>query len=178
MLNLMTLFQPMKTLYARYVLPVLAAYGVTRTELDILLFLANNPQYDTARDIIEVRRITKSHASISLKSMMESGYLRGDYNEGNRKVVHLSLLPAAMPVVRAGQAQRKIPGRLPMQSNWMRPETILRHIISLQQILTFPILRVGVPLEPSVQNRMHRRTPRSLTRTMRLVVPSMAMDTP
>lgn len=107
MLHLMTLFQPMKTLYARYVLPVQTAYDITRTELDILLFLANNPQYDTAKDIVEVRKITKSHVSTSLKALTDAGYLRGYYTEGNRKVVHLALLPAAMPVVRAGQkAQR------------------------------------------------------------------------
>lgn len=44
-----------KTLYSEFVSPVCAKYGLTRIELDILLFLANNTRYDTATDIVEVR---------------------------------------------------------------------------------------------------------------------------
>ena len=43
-----------KTLYSEFVSPVCAKYGLTRIELDILLFLANNTRYDTATDIVEV----------------------------------------------------------------------------------------------------------------------------
>ena len=42
-----------KTLYSEFVSPVCAKYGLTRIELDILLFLANNTRYDTATDIVE-----------------------------------------------------------------------------------------------------------------------------
>ena len=34
-----------KTLYSEFVSPVCAKYGLTRIELDILLFLANNTRY-------------------------------------------------------------------------------------------------------------------------------------
>lgn len=48
-----------KTLYSEFVSPVCAKYGLTRIELDILLFLANNTRYDTATDIVEVRFFSK-----------------------------------------------------------------------------------------------------------------------
>ena len=37
--------------------PLCQELGLSQTALDILLFLANNPDYKTARDIVEVRHI-------------------------------------------------------------------------------------------------------------------------
>lgn len=42
-----------KKIYDQSLEPVCKKYQLTRMELDILLFLANNPGYDTAKDIIE-----------------------------------------------------------------------------------------------------------------------------
>ena len=41
-----------KKIYDQSLEPVCKKYQLTRMELDILLFLANNPGYDTAKDII------------------------------------------------------------------------------------------------------------------------------
>ena len=59
-------------------------------ELDILLFLANNPSFDTATDIIEVRYLSKSQVSFSIKLLEQWGYLRKEYLGCNRKTAHLS----------------------------------------------------------------------------------------
>lgn len=58
-----------KTLYSEFVSPVCAKYGLTRIELDILLFLANNTHYDTATDIVEVRFLAKSQVSAAIKNL-------------------------------------------------------------------------------------------------------------
>lgn len=92
-----------KKLYDRSMEPLCGLYHVTRMELDILLFLANNPQYDTAADIVEKRGFTKSHVSSSLKLLEEKGCLEKTFHEGNRKTVHLRLLPASDEIVSAGQ---------------------------------------------------------------------------
>lgn len=39
-----------KKLYTVSLEPVCKQYNLTRMELDILLFLANNPQYDSAKE--------------------------------------------------------------------------------------------------------------------------------
>ena len=80
--------------------PVCSEYSLTRMEMNILLFLANNPAYDTATDIVEVRHLTKSHVSASVKTLQARGYLQRVYLSGNkRKTAHLRLVPAAEPVV-------------------------------------------------------------------------------
>ena len=65
-----------KKLYTVSLEPVCKQYDLTRMELDILLFLANNPQYDSAKDIIERRKLTKSHVSTSIKSLTKNNYLK------------------------------------------------------------------------------------------------------
>lgn len=92
-----------KTLYARSMEPVCKEYGLTRMELDILLFLANNPMFHTAADIVEKRRLTKSHVSVSVRTLEERGLLKKSYQQGNRKNIHLSLTEDAVPVTEAGR---------------------------------------------------------------------------
>lgn len=42
-----------KTLYAKCVDEICVKHNITRMKLDILLFLANNPHFDSAKEIIE-----------------------------------------------------------------------------------------------------------------------------
>ena len=91
-----------KRLYQEKLEPVCSEYSLTRMELNILLFLANNPVHDTATDIVEVRHLTKSHVSASVKTLQARGYLQRVFLAGNHKTVHLRLTPAAGPVVEQG----------------------------------------------------------------------------
>ena len=45
--------------------PLCRELGVTQTAFDILMFLANNPDHKTARDIVEIRHI-KANLSRSM----------------------------------------------------------------------------------------------------------------
>lgn len=96
-----------QNLYERTVMPVCREYGLTYMEFTVLMFLQNNPQYDTAAQIVKLRRLTKSHVSISLKGLQERGLVRGVYFPGNQKTLHLQLTDAAKPVVEAGLAAQK-----------------------------------------------------------------------
>ena len=57
----------LELLYHKLQSPVLARYQMTQIELDVLLFLANHPGLDTAKDIVEIRRLTKSHVSAAVE---------------------------------------------------------------------------------------------------------------
>lgn len=92
-----------RRLYDRMLMPLCEAHNINRMELDILLFLANNPKMDTASDIIRCRNFTKSHVSASVKHLVELGLLEQSYQAGNRKNIHLALCQAAGPVVSKGQ---------------------------------------------------------------------------
>ena len=96
-----------KALYSKCVERVCVKHHITRMELDILLFLANNPCFDTATDIIEVRYLSKSQVSSSIKLLEQCGYLRKEYLECNRKTAHLRICEEAMDIIHDGQAAQE-----------------------------------------------------------------------
>ena len=58
---------------------------IARTSFDILLFLANNPAYNTARDIVQVRHLKANLVSIHLDRLEEEGYLVRTAVAGDRR---------------------------------------------------------------------------------------------
>ncbi len=89
--------------YLKIVQPVCEKYGLTSAEFDILLFLANNPEYDTATEIVEKRHIVKSHVSISIKTLEQKGYIQRNYKNNNRRTIHLKVCDLASEAVKEGQ---------------------------------------------------------------------------
>lgn len=97
-----------ETLYHKMVAPVCEKLGLTYMEFTVLLFLANNPEYDTAAQIVACRHLTKSHVSISVRSLTEKGLLTGSREEKNRRAVHLHLTSAAaLPVEEGRRVQQE-----------------------------------------------------------------------
>ena len=106
-MSLIDFFSSGSDIYDRLLMPVCDKYGLSYIEMTILLFLANNSTLDTAKDIVEKRHIAKSHVSVSVKSLCEKGLLRGEYRDGNHKLVRLNILPAAEDMIRDGREIQK-----------------------------------------------------------------------
>ena len=70
-------------------------FKLTQMEYDILMFLYNNPQYNTASDIVKIRRSTKSHVSTSLKLLEDKGLVE-------KKLIEIFLPEPAQEIVKAG----------------------------------------------------------------------------
>lgn len=77
--------------YSRLMTPLCRTYDLTRNELDVLLFLYNNPQYDRAADIVAHRGIAKSHVSLSVANLEERGLLIRRFEPADRRTAHLAL---------------------------------------------------------------------------------------
>ena len=88
-----------RELYSCLLGPVCTKHGLTPAELLVLLFLANNTEYDSAKDIVSKLKITKSHVSISVRDLKERGYLKSGYEGRNRRTVHLQLCDTAGEIV-------------------------------------------------------------------------------
>ena len=99
-------------LYGLLFAPLLERHGLTQLEMDILLFLANNPACDTARDIVEKRRLAKSHVSVGVEALTERGLLERLQQGGNRKTIHLRLTEKAGPIVEEGREIQRQYGEL------------------------------------------------------------------
>lgn len=82
-------------------------YNLTQMEYDILMFLHNNPQYNTAAEIVKIRRSTKSHVSTSLRMLEEKGLIEKRQSEDNKKYIAIILLDKAKTIVNEGIAVQK-----------------------------------------------------------------------
>ena len=89
--------------YARLMDPICKKWDLTRNELDVLLFLANNPAYDRAVDIVNNRGMSKSHVSLSITNLEKRGFLERIDDPEDRRTVHLRLLEGAKEIIEAGQ---------------------------------------------------------------------------
>ena len=96
-----------RDLYHSLMTPVCEKYGITHTELVILLFLTNNPKLDTATDIVEKHRITKSSVSTSVRVLQERGLITGEFTDGNHRSIHLRVCEAADKIIRDGMTAQK-----------------------------------------------------------------------
>ena len=73
--------QQLKKFYAKQFIPLIQKSRLSMRELDVLLFLANNPDYDTARDIAEFRSLAKSQVSQAVELLAaedNGGFLGAD----------------------------------------------------------------------------------------------------
>lgn len=82
-------------------------YGLTQMEYDILMFLHNNPQQNTAAEIVKIRKSTKSHVSTSLKKLENKGLVEKIQSENNKKHIEIVLLDKAKLIVEAGTDVQK-----------------------------------------------------------------------
>ena len=62
--------------------PLLHKFNLPQTAFDILMFLANNPEYTTARDIVEVRKIKANLVSVNVDRMVISYEKKPKVTEG------------------------------------------------------------------------------------------------
>ncbi len=88
--------------YARLLEPICKKWDLTRNELDVILFLANNPAYDRAVDIVNNRGLSKSHVSLSINSLENRGLLTRTADPVDRRTVHLQLTEKAKEVTEVG----------------------------------------------------------------------------
>lgn len=96
-----------KGVYDQALDPVAQKWKLTRMELDLLLFLANNPAHNTAAEAVRLRRWTRSHVSAAVHSLQSRNLLSAEHPKDNRKTRLLFPLPAAREIIRDGQAAQR-----------------------------------------------------------------------
>ncbi|MBO5758308.1 MAG: winged helix DNA-binding protein [Clostridia bacterium] len=76
--------------------PVCKEYHLSGTEMTVLLFLYNNPEKNTATDIIKFSRMAKANISKAVEHMIRRDLLVRTRDAQDRRVVHLCLTETAL----------------------------------------------------------------------------------
>lgn len=98
-IKVLTSGQQMKKLYEKQFEEICGRYQITQNEADIIAFLANNPDFDTARDIVELRMIAKSYISKSVENLIKRGLLVRSSDKEDRRIIHLQLTDKSIPII-------------------------------------------------------------------------------
>lgn len=97
--DMLLMVRYMMKLYEKYLEDVQMKYKLSHIEIAIIGFLYNNPERDTATDIVERRMLPKGNVSSGVETLVKKELLmrRQDYTD--RRKVRLSLLENAFPIV-------------------------------------------------------------------------------
>ena len=75
--------------YSAMCKPLCQELKLPQTAFDILMFLANNPDCTTARDIVEIRKIKANLVSVNVDRLVQEGYLERRAVAGDRRKTQL-----------------------------------------------------------------------------------------
>ena len=84
--------------------PLCQELKLPQTAFDILMFLANNPDCTTARDIVEIRKIKANLVSVNVDRLVQEGYLERYAVASDRRKTKLLCTGKADPIIRRGRA--------------------------------------------------------------------------
>lgn len=90
--------------YTAVMRPLTVELKMAQPAVDILLFLANNPGMDTARDICTYRHLKPSIVSFHVDNLVQQGYLERQDIPGDRRKCRLVCTDKAAPVIQRGRA--------------------------------------------------------------------------
>ena len=96
-----------KELYELIVKPLCEKHNITQMEYTILMYLNFHPQDNTATKLIKKQFLTKSHVSISIKSLQDKQLIVGEHRGNNLRTIYLRLCDSALPIIEEGKEKCK-----------------------------------------------------------------------
>lgn len=75
--------------------------NLTKLEIAIIGFLANNPAFNTAKDIERIRKFKKSNISTAVDNLNNRGLLTKEVSKSDRRITNLYLTSIANNIVEA-----------------------------------------------------------------------------
>ncbi len=82
-------------------------YALTLLDIRVLLFLDKHGAENTAKDIVKMHCFTKSNVSKSIESLLEKGYLQKEYDNQDRRRIHLQIQSTAKPIIQKAKKQHE-----------------------------------------------------------------------
>lgn len=98
--------QKIKTFYNWSFHDLAKELDLSQLEIDILLFLHNNPQNNVARDLCNLRGIAKSNASNGIRLLEKKGLLISSPDATSRKIRRLNLTSAGQDIAQRLSAKQ------------------------------------------------------------------------
>lgn len=96
-----------ETVYQKFCQGVIRDWDLNPTSFQVIMFVANNPQYNTARDLCRIRGIKTGIASVAIEQLIQTGLLERRTDLSDRRIQRLYVTPAAERLVEQGREVQK-----------------------------------------------------------------------
>ena len=93
--------------YSSWCKPLCKEIQMPQTAFDILMFLANNPDYNTARDIVEIRGLKANLVSMNIEKLVSEGFLERITDTNDRRKNVLKCTEKSEGVIEKGRQLQK-----------------------------------------------------------------------
>ena len=87
--------------------PLCRELNIPQTAFDILMFLANNPENRTAKDICTMRRLKPGIVSLHVDTLVTLGFLERKSVPGDRRKLHLEPTEKASSIIARGRQMQE-----------------------------------------------------------------------
>lgn len=87
--ELLYFFKKIKDEYDKKIEESALEIALTKPEADLLLFLSNNPSYNTARDAVAYRGFSKAYVSKALNSLYKKNYISLKQDVVDKRYQHI-----------------------------------------------------------------------------------------
>lgn len=93
--------------YEKYFESLVRKWGLNGTSCQVLMFFADNPEHNTARDLCRMRSMKTGIVSVAIEQLSSAGLLERRVDATDRRIQRLYLTEKAQPVVEEGRALRR-----------------------------------------------------------------------
>lgn len=105
--NMFLLIKSIDKAYEQTCVSILKEFNISQTSFDIIMFLANNPQYYTAKEISVKRNLKPNLVSLYVEKLAAAGLLERHPFDGDRRKVKLVCTEKAQPIIDRGHEMQK-----------------------------------------------------------------------
>lgn len=105
--KILSLMQKISNAYLFRCNPLLEEFSLPLPSFHILMFLANHPEYCTAKDISSLLNIKPNVISFHVNRLVEDGYLTRSVIDCDRRKQRLQTTEKANPIILRGQQMEK-----------------------------------------------------------------------
>ena len=93
--------------YSAAMQPLSREFAIPQTAAEILLFLANNPENRTAKDICTMRQLKPGIVSLHVDTLVTLGFLERKSVPGDRRKLHMEPTEKASSIIARGRQMQE-----------------------------------------------------------------------
>lgn len=125
--------QKFQLAYSAMCKPLCQQIKLPQTAFDILMFFANNPEYQTARDVVEVRKLKANLVSVNVDKLVSEGYLERQSAPDDRRKTLLFCTPKSQNIIEQGRAVQELFRERLLENTDEQSREIFFHIIETME---------------------------------------------